>query len=391
MLNAAAVHQVELGDGLPGAGVHPSTATVPTALALSEREGASGKSLLRAVVLAAEVLIRFGLVGSTNPDRRDRGEPFTNVNHLALPIMLAPLGSATATALILRSDSARLHNAWGIAASLGSHTPHALTHDGGDGGISKGALMGIACQAGIRASELAHAGLPGMDDFIGSWFPLWRTTFDPRRFTEDLGTRYAMTSLRYKFYATAGTIHPSLEATFAILEEEPRFEAEDVADVLVDGFGHLVNEEMAWGVPRSPEAARFNLAYCVAEAIVTRDRGAFLYDAFTPEHFQEPQRVALLAKVRRQLDPEFDALYPARAKSRVTITLRDGRVFQRVVDRADIVRQYQPTRDQVAEKFAAAAEGLLPASSVRGVIDAVWSLDEQDDLTRLWSHLSAAK
>ena len=59
--NMAAVHADETDDSHPRSGTHPGASTVPAALAMAQRSGASGNALLRAVALGYDLCVRMAL------------------------------------------------------------------------------------------------------------------------------------------------------------------------------------------------------------------------------------------------------------------------------------------------------------------------------------------
>src|SRR2546426_11919672 len=64
------MHSFELDDYHSGAKLHPGAVVIPAALAVAERQGASGRDVLRAVVAGYEVMIRTSLAAGTLSMRR---------------------------------------------------------------------------------------------------------------------------------------------------------------------------------------------------------------------------------------------------------------------------------------------------------------------------------
>src|SRR5215475_13774194 len=59
------MHSFELDDYHSGAKLHPGAVVIPAALAVAERQGASGRDVLRAVVAGYELMIRTSLAAGT--------------------------------------------------------------------------------------------------------------------------------------------------------------------------------------------------------------------------------------------------------------------------------------------------------------------------------------
>ena len=91
---------------------------------------------------------------------------------------------------------------------------------------------------------------------------------------------------------------------------------------------------------------------------------------FTAERVADPALNAFIARVDVEVDPEMDAVYPARYAGIVTIHLKDGRTLRKRVDFSKGMPENRMSGDEVEAKFlslAAAAVGereaaaLLPA------------------------------
>src|SRR2546427_4570000 len=63
-------HSFELDDYHSGAKLHPGAVVIPAALAVAERQGASGRDVLRAIVAGYELMIRTRLAAGTLSMRR---------------------------------------------------------------------------------------------------------------------------------------------------------------------------------------------------------------------------------------------------------------------------------------------------------------------------------
>ncbi|MGH7862119.1 MAG: hypothetical protein ACREOS_07725, partial [Candidatus Dormibacteraceae bacterium] len=161
-------------------------------------------------------------------------------------------------------------------------------------------------------------------------------------------------------------------------------------EILVHGFGRTL-----LFAPRDPpatvEAARSHLGFCLATALIRRDRLAFFTDAFDPSSLADPTILRLARRVQALLDPQYDAEYPAQsAKARVEIRLTSGEVLTAEADRAAIGRYHHPTRSDIAEKFAATTGQSLDPLSAENFLEDVWHLEQTDDIGPMMNRLSTA-
>jgi len=77
--------------------------------------------------------------------------------------------------------------------------------------------------------------------------------------------------------------------------------------------------------PVSPMQAQMNMEYCVAVALTDGNAGP---QQFTSDKIADPRLVDLAHKVRLEIDPEIEQIYPRAFPGRVAIRLRDGRTGQ---------------------------------------------------------------
>jgi 2-methylcitrate dehydratase PrpD len=120
---------------------HPSSMLVGASLSLAEHLGASGKELLKAYVLAMEVICKLA---AHSPNMQDRGFHSTPV--------FGSLGAAVACGSLLKLDAAKLKAAIGVAASAagGIHRQQ--------GSMVKPFHAGNSARNGAEAALLASNG-----------------------------------------------------------------------------------------------------------------------------------------------------------------------------------------------------------------------------------------
>jgi 2-methylcitrate dehydratase PrpD len=359
--NASMMHQVELGDSIHRASVHASSTVVPAAFAIGERVGATGPDLVRAIVFGVEVLIRFGMALARElPDAADSAHegvtgddssPMVN-RGWHTPGLLATMGSSTTAALILGSDAEVLHHTWGLAAN---YSPAASRRYLREHATGKGSLMGAGCSAGIVAAELAAGGMTGLENIVESWMPLLVPSPDPAILTYGLGDYFEMENIRFKYFSTVGALFPALEAMFAILERD-RFDAEEVERIDVEGYARMVFHSPK-EAPTSAESARTNLAYCLAVAVLSRDRSTLVHAAFTDEWLDDERTQPLARKVSVHLNERYQSLFPDRGDiGCVRVRLSDGTVLEQESDVSKIGRYLRPSWEDIAEKFRVLSE-----------------------------------
>src|SRR6266700_6602281 len=315
--NGALAHAFEL-DALtrPGAGAHPGATVLPPALAVAQQPGvdAGGQDLIAAFVAGNEVMIRIGrATGHTNEARGFHA-----------PGNTGPFGAAIACGHLLGLDAGRMSNALGIAGSLAGGL---LEFAKGDGGMVKRLHLGRASEAGVLAASLAASGFTGPRTVIEGEFGFLRvfcTEFDEAALTKGLGRDYVTLSTVLKRYPVHATAHAAVRAV-RDLQAEHRFSASDVEAITVTGNRRMV-ERHAIAEPADLMLAQYSIPFCVALALHREARDPESYDKSA---LADPQIRALTRRVR--IVPEEGGGHGAMG-STVTVTLADGRHFERHVD-----------------------------------------------------------
>jgi 2-methylcitrate dehydratase PrpD len=145
--NGALMHTRAQDDTHFAAKTHVGSAVMPAALALAERDGASGAELAVAIVAGCEVAAAVGeRLAAAVTARGFRATP-----------VFGTLGAAAAAASILRLDAERTADAIAIASSFAG----GLNQMWIDGTSEYRLELGMTARNGIVAAQLAAAGISG--------------------------------------------------------------------------------------------------------------------------------------------------------------------------------------------------------------------------------------
>ena len=144
-VNGTAAHGEDFDDTFEGGPVHAGAVIVPAVLAVAEREKLAGADALRAIAVGVELMCRASLVAP-------------KLIHKAgfhPTAVLGAMGAAAAVATLFNLSKSQFVNALGIAGSMASGIIEYLA----EGAWTKRLHPGWAAQSGIRAADLARAGL----------------------------------------------------------------------------------------------------------------------------------------------------------------------------------------------------------------------------------------
>ena len=197
-----------------------------------------------------------------------------------------------------------------------------------------------------------------------------RLMLDLDEMADNLGKSYRVQdALMIKKYPCCGGNHAMLDSLFSLMRDND-FTYEDVADAEVDQSYYSV--VMLYQDPDDELKGKFSAKYNVAAALVD---GEVAVDTFTKDKIAAPTINETMGKVRtRVMAKSEEMLTRSEDGHKVKITLKDGRVFEHVTARADILgSQKNPWGfDNIKAKFQ---ENVALVLSEQGVEDAVnaWS------------------
>lgn len=314
LANGVMAHAFEM-DSLtyPSAGTHPGANLVPAGLAVAQEVGASGRDLISAVVAGCEVVNRIGRAcHPVNPAFHQPG-------------ILGPLGGAVVAGRLLGLDAAGLGRALGLAGSMGCGLM-AFAHSR-DGAMVKKLHIGRAAESGVLAALLAADGFTGPSGVLesgGGVLAAFSPAPDRDALLRGLGTEYETLTISLKRFAAHITAHTPVQALLE-LRAAHDFAPEDIARAEVHGSPRMAqhNSDRA---PADLMMAQYSVPFCLALA-------AFR-DPADPASFDEsaladPRIAALCGQVQVVAAPPAPD-HPLR--SRLTLTLRDGRTLSHTVD-----------------------------------------------------------
>jgi 2-methylcitrate dehydratase PrpD len=316
LINGIAAHGEDYDDTFEGGPVHAGAVIVPAVMAVAERYGASGDSILCGIAAGTETMCRLGLVAPMRVHKA--GFHPTSV--------FGAMGSAIAVAVTLGLDEQALVDAMGIVGSMAGGIIEYLA----DGAWTKRLHAGWAAQSGIRAALLARGGFAGprtvFEGTHGFFFGFANSSdndFTP--LTAGFGSTWLMETVAFKPYACGTMIHPYIDCAIRLAAHG--IAAEDIVDIecaTAEGIVHRLWEPLvAKQTPPNAYAAKFSTPFCMALGFVRGDVGL---GAFTEEAAHDPRVRALAAKIHYRIDPHNP--YPRAFTGHLRATLADGRTIE---------------------------------------------------------------
>lgn len=367
LTNGVAAHALDYDDLNVSLSGHPSVPVLPAALALAERERASGQALLTAFVVGVEIEAKLGR--ALNPAHYETGWHATST--------LGVFGAAAATAKLLGLPVERMAHALAIAASMASGIKANFGTD------CKPWHVGHAARCGLEAAQLAAAGFTGNPralehgDGFGSTHgggnqPVWDLT------TSELGAPHevAEPGIGVKRFPACASTHQALDAVLDLID---LYAIDPAAVTAVEcGVSYMAPHQLIYDRAETGLQGKFSMPYCVSVALLDRTVGLA---QFADERVRRADVQALMPKVRMFVHPEQTTRDSfAKKFSEVTVTLTDGRRLERRVDQAKGQPQNPLTEAELEIKFRDCAARVLPLDRIEPILTAVRTLETAPDV-----------
>ncbi|MEI5674405.1 MULTISPECIES: MmgE/PrpD family protein [unclassified Nocardioides] len=385
-VNGVLAHSLDYDDTHLPSVLHPSATIVPVALAVAEREGASGAELVRAIALGLETCVRLGMAGY---DEAAKNSTFFEHGQHATSICGAMGGSVTA-AVLMGGRADAVVDSLGVAASMAS----GIIEANRTGGTVKRLHCGWAAHAAVSAAELVAFGLTGPPTVLEGRFGFYQAwlhgDFDPGAVVDGLGETWAVPDIFFKPYPANHFTHAAVDAAARLREQGV---TPDRVERLTLGVPapnlRTIGEPIE--VKRTPETgymAQFSGPYAVAVGLLGgAGLGAGVED-YTDELARDPERRALMAKVDVVPDERCTAIFPTQFPAVLTARLTDG---------TELVEEVLTTRggpqrplsfDELSAKFRANAGRTLAADRVEGLARACAELETCPDVAAVLAPLT---
>ncbi len=375
LVNGAIGHALDFDDSSYLLSGHPSVVVLPAVLAQGEKQGASGREVLEAFIIGYEISTKLGL--GMNPEHYGAGWHST--------CTLGTLGAAAAAAHLRGFDVETTRHALGIAAS------HASGVHANFGTMTKPLHAGLAPEAGLRAAELAAAGLTAntsileaprgfLQVYAGGGAP------DADGITQSLGRPYSLADpgMNMKPYPCCLSTHPAVDALYDLVEEAG-ITAADVARIEVSLL-EISTQVLRYHAPQTGLEGKFSIEYCLARMLLDRD---LRLETFTDEAVREPLLQDWMKKIHVTAD-DMGWRPGERRPSEVRVCLNDGRVLKK---RTDVSRgcALWPMEDtKIRSKFRDCAKTTLAADEYEEVLALLESFETQPEIDSLMALLGGA-
>lgn len=365
------------GDPPSKGSCHTSAVLIPTVLALAEELGASGKEIVEAHVVGAEVWSKLSGVLS----------PSTLLSNGWHPTAVGgTIGATAAAAKLLKLNVEQIQNALGLACSEAG----GLYRNAGS--MTKPFHAGNAASNGVTAAMLAKEGFTAVKDVmeadIGYFAAFYRgENVDLSWITEKLGVSLDVVpqGLKVKRYPSCSCTHRSIDAMLHLVNTyDIKPDEVEAVECLVPPFYRRVS--LPFANASNKLEGKFCLPFVMAAAIKNRRVGLA---QVTDEEVNDPIIQNLIGKVdvRDYSDWTEGDVWEARPDV-ITVKLKDGRKYSHEVLFAKGWPQVPLTDEELLEKYRDCARLVLEDKEIERSIKLMMNLGELKDIKELMDILS---
>jgi 2-methylcitrate dehydratase len=248
----------------------------------------------------------------------------------------------------------------------------------------------MATQSGVFAALLAEKGytgpehvLDGKEGLTQVFKPEWKLNL----LTDGLGESWRITQCGMKAFPCEALTHTPISAVLDLVKGNDLY-PDDVAKIQIGSLARAADilSDPSKYDPHTRETADHSLPYVIAAALVERQ---VTPAQFTMKKIMDPAIRAQLRKVEVVADPEIEKVFPALQRVVVNITTTDGRLLSKQLDFPKGDPRNPLTDQELEEKFAALAEGVLSTGAQKRLKDAIWNLENADSVSKVMALIRA--
>lgn len=356
---------------------HPSACVIPTALALGERIGASGKDFITSVVTAYEVYERIAMAVQPS-EKWDHLKKGWGIYSWAI------YAAAIPAAKLLQLNNEQMENLIAIAGMFTPISTNTKMHFALSNQYHY--MWGMLCNNGIAAALMAERGIDPIPDYLdgenGYWIAL-SDKCDWEWFNKGFGKDYLIMETYFKHWPTNMWINQPLDGIDAIRRNH-QIKAEDVEQIIVRP---PVQNRTAY----RPEGynvmnAEFSIPYLMAVYLLDHDPGPNWY---AKDKLKDPTLLELAGKVKME-GPELklnDAFLLFRAgkypNMSVEVKTKDGRTFKQDVPFPKGHPKNRMTIDEFKDRFRRAASFALKTDRAEKAINGILKLEGVENISQI--------
>jgi 2-methylcitrate dehydratase PrpD len=360
-------------DRIFGLLTHPTIPPLAASLAVGERLGASGRTVIEAFLIGFEVECK--IADAIYPTHYKQGFHTSGT--------IGAFGAAAATAKLLKLDRSQLAHAIGITASMSAGIRVSF------GTMTKPLHVGRAAFNGVTAAELAAKGFTaGADALDGQWgfFKVTGGGFDAERIVGVLGKPWTIVSpgVSIKPYPCGCLGHPTMDAMLTLVSKHD-IKPEQIKKIRLRAGSNILNP-LRYKIANTELEAKFCPPFMLSAVALRRKAGV---NEFSDEFVRSAPVQAMMRRVETVFDQEIENQGFVRMLSIVEVDLEDGRILTQESGpyRGGPERPF--TRDELRDKFTECGSLVLPPERLDAIFERIESFEQIGRVSEFTAMLTA--
>lgn len=376
--NAVMVRYLDFNDTYISKGSgHPSD-MIPAMLAVADAYRLNGKDLLLGIATAYEVFTAMADQVGLREKGWDQG-------------FFVVLSVTAGVAKLLKLSLEETANAIAIAVTANIPTRQSRA---GELAMWKGVATAAAARSAVQAALLAQAGMTGPTAAFEGKDGVWDQVTGKFQLGELGGTNksesrpFGIERTNLKFFPSE---YHSQAPMWITLELRKKVAVADIDAINVQTYftawSEIGSEPEKW-TPKTRETADHSMPYLLSLGFID---GGVTLKSFTPERIADPAIHALMKRIKISENKDFTAQFPGKLTTQIEVVTRGG---QRLIETAQYPKGHRnnPMSDEdVNNKFAMVCEGVMAVAQRDQLRDALWRIDQAENLDRVFELLVPGK
>ncbi|WP_198038197.1 MmgE/PrpD family protein [Skermanella stibiiresistens] len=348
---------------------HPTIPPLAAALVIGQKlGGVSGRDFLTAFLTGVEVESKIS--EWMLPDHYKRGLHSSGT--------VGTFGACAAAAKLMGLEGPKLAHAFGIAASMAAGIRTNF------GTMTKPLHVGRAAENGVTAAILASRGFTADPEALdGRWgFTMVQGGgVTEAKLTQGFGKVWSIVDpgVSIKPYPSGIVTHQALDAMLKLVTEN---DVDPAAVERVDFHaGSNILNPIRYPIAANHLQAKFSMAALLSMIVLHRRAGR---REFTDAFVQSAEMSDMQHRIVTHLDPAIEAMGTDIIRSRIEMTLKDGRKLTATADERYRGGPDNPmSDDDLKAKVVACTDGVLDAERREALYAAAFGLEDLPDATVL--------
>ena len=358
LVNSTAGVALEMDEGNRFGGGHPAIHVLPGLLAIAEHVKVSGSELITALVVGYEVTSRLGGATAPRPNVHSHG-------HWGAP------GTAAAIARLRGWTADAVKGVINLAAGM---SPANTWTNAFEGATVRNLYPGRSSMQGVLAVDLYQCGFTALDDAPSDVYgSILGESFDPAAVAR-LGGEYRIQQNYFKLHACCRYNHATLDAVVDAIAGAS-VTPDEIEAVTIDVPWML--EGMLGGYPQNMLAAKFNVPYAAAAALVT---GRTDVTVFRPDVIAQPSVRAVFDRVSVRVGSAQRQQAVTSPGASVEIRTRGGDTLTGAVTSIRGDYGSRIPRADLVDKFTYLVEPVLGTDRTQLALERIDSLESVEDV-----------